>query len=424
MKHTLFTPKAVPTLSFVLQNGVGVVVEGGNVAKDISDAIVVPTGVVFDQVHNYGGLSFKHEWKTKYNSSVPFSTGFAELSGGRQLDCKKVYVIAPANFNSSTSVSQNEANISTVVEKVLMAANQAHMASISIPTIGTGKLGYSNVVSAGALAKAINAFSSKVSQPNIKSIKVAVFDKDRLGDFQQKLSQDCKAQTPSLPLSSSTAAPSVNSPSVNSPSVNSPSFQHQQMDEDNDGIVPEYPDSVNILIVGEHQRNCDQAMLHLTRKIEEFCVTKQLKTVVPDDMVNVVKKEAGKRDVCVMVTLEDDKPKLTLAGMKEDVSEVTDVVTYHMSEVQERHANLQGQKEMMSQVQWLYEEGLETFEPYPPDAVVILEKAYQSKQMTVQLDIASLNRKCLVCIDKNQEVDQVTGQTRVIKRQKLQTTGT
>jgi poly [ADP-ribose] polymerase 10/14/15 len=371
-----------------LANGVSVVVEQGNIVKETSDVIVVPVGIVFQQVHKTGGQSLQTEWKTKYNSSVKSPSDFAELSGGGQLKCKKVYVIAPASFNPTVSQPQNESNISTVVERILEAADKASMQWVAIPTIGTGNLGYSNDVSARAIAKGLTAFSSNVKYPNIQRIKVTVFEYERVAVFQHEIKQHCRSGH----ISSSGGSRAVG----------------------------EDPEPVSFLVVGESQSACNEAMSDLTELVNELCVERQIMTEVPQYLIDAIRNDAAQSDVYFKVTLENDKPNISLAGTKEDVSSVADTLTFHGSEIQEKKRREMEESDICCKVKWLYQDDKNEFIPYPSDVTVLLEKAFQQKENMVHLNISSNQRQCSVNLGSMEETDQNARKWKV-QREEIQT---
>jgi poly [ADP-ribose] polymerase 10/14/15 len=371
-----------------LANGVSVVVEQGNIVKETSDAIVVPAGIVLQQVHESGGQSLQTEWKTKYNSSVKSPSDFAELSGGGQLKCKKVYVIAPASFNPTVSQPQNESNISTVVERILEAADKASMQWVAIPTIGTGNLGYSNDVSARAIAKGLTAFSSNVKYPNIQRIKVTVFEYERVAVFQHEIKQHCRSGH----ISSSGGSRAVG----------------------------EDPEPVSFLVVGESQSACNEAMSDLTELVNELCVERQIMTEVPQYLIDAISKDPALQGMHVKVTLDNERPKLFLAGTKEDVSSAADSLMTGTSQKQEEKRRQMEVADICSKVKWLYENN-NKFIPYPSDVIVLLEKAFQKKENRVQLSISSEHRQCSVDLELMQETDQKTRKIRNVQREEFQT---
>ncbi|KAI8777413.1 poly [ADP-ribose] polymerase 14, partial [Biomphalaria glabrata] len=66
-----------------------------------------------------------------------------------------------------------------LVDKILIEADKLKVQTISIPTLGTGRLGYSAEITAQATVNAINDFARFNSNSTLKSIQLVVYPTDK-----------------------------------------------------------------------------------------------------------------------------------------------------------------------------------------------------------------------------------------------------
>uniref|UniRef100_A0A2C9M1G5 Macro domain-containing protein n=1 Tax=Biomphalaria glabrata TaxID=6526 RepID=A0A2C9M1G5_BIOGL len=83
----------------------------------------------------------------------------------------------------------------SLVGKILREAHRLNVATISIPALGTGQLGYSAEITAQATINAIKDFSSFHSYSKLKCIQLVVYpsDKDVLKVFRRIILPEDKA---------------------------------------------------------------------------------------------------------------------------------------------------------------------------------------------------------------------------------------
>ena len=165
-----------------LSNGVVLTVAQGDIITDDSDVIVAPTGIVFGAVVKIAP-AVNDDLKARYGGT-PMPV--ADLISSGKLACKRVFAIAVP----SKGKGDNDESIKCIrdgITQCLDMANSSGHSSISIPAIGTGKLGYTNVQAAAGIIEASKDFSSKTTNPTVRQIKVKVYDAHRVPDFLKEL---------------------------------------------------------------------------------------------------------------------------------------------------------------------------------------------------------------------------------------------
>ena len=287
--------------------------------------------------------------------------------------------------------------------------------SIAFPALGTGGLGMGDTDAANALFQGIYGVTNT---NNLQQVNVVIFDAPKLSVYKQ-------AQSTLVPSPSRGHVPqSANTHPVGRSTYVPPPSPRVHISSDDGEEVPEDPEPVSFLVVGESQSDCNEAMSDLTKLVDELCVERQIKTEVAQYLIDTIRNDAARLGVYVKVTLENRKPKLLLAGTKEDVSSVADAITCHTSKMQEKQSKQIEEKQICSEVQWVYEDDNKKFTPYPSDVIVLLERAHRKKENVVQLNVSSYQRQCTVNLQLKQETDQRTGKRRKVEREEIQTMGT
>ncbi|XP_065828595.1 protein mono-ADP-ribosyltransferase PARP14-like isoform X3 [Oscarella lobularis] len=367
----------VPTLAneVTLANGCLLKVEEGNVISDMVDVAVVTNGVLFDALVS-ADATLKSQLK-----SLSKSADFAELVTGN-LNCRRVYIVPIPNCDASQNDSVNSQKIALLVEKCLTSANKSGYSSISIPAIGTGGLGYSNVVCADGILDAAKSFSSKTPTPSLKRIKISVYDAHRVEDFETEL-QNRFVVTPSHSASTGVWSKIVGGlkslVSAKTPSAPKvlPSIKRKKKKKEMKELPAGDPESVAVAIVGGSQFSCDSALARVKKAVDHNCIDKEYKGKLPqnfdhDEITRITKRRR------VEFTLKEKKEGtlFTFHGLREDVHEAYIEVQDFLSGVmKEEHEELETATIAM-QVNWLVEGKDDAFKSYKAKEIKQLEEAY------------------------------------------------
>ena len=371
-----------------LPNGCILKVEEGNVMSDVVDVTVATQGVLLNALVSMDA-TLKSQLKLISNSG-----DIADLPTSL-LNCRRVYVAAIPNFDKSLNDSANSQKIASLVEKCLALANSSGYKSISIPALGTGGLGYSNIVCADGILDAAKAFSSNTPAPTLKYIKVSVYDAHRVEDFETEL-QNRLAVPPGGSTStgvwskikgtivgglrSLVSATTSKPPSASSVLQSIKKKKKREMKELSAGD----PESVAVAIVGDSVFSCNSALARVKKAVDESCIDRDYKGKLPqsfnhDEITRITKRRE------VEFTWKEDKEgiRFTFHGLREDVNEAYIEVQDFLSGVmKEEHEELETATITM-QVTWLVQRKNGTFKSYEAKEIKQLEEEYNEDSKSV-----------------------------------------
>ncbi|XP_065837855.1 protein mono-ADP-ribosyltransferase PARP14-like isoform X2 [Oscarella lobularis] len=399
-----------------LSNGCRIKIEMGNVVADTTDAIVASQGVVLSSVLQ-ADLTLQQSWKTK--SGGKLHSDVVELPA-TQLNCQSVYVIRPTSYNNDMSDAANAQNISSVVEKCLAMADAAGFSSISIPTIGTGKLGYSNSLSCNAILDAAKAFASQHAYPSLSLIKISVFDAPRVSDFEKELQR--QFPTASKPGVFRRAWGSVKSAFgyvADKAAAAVPTLKARKK-------VANYsakePDSVSVMIVGDSDAACGTALASLKRAIFENCTKRQFEGELPKELdAKILEKIAAERGVALSTQAVGEKTCIFLEGQVNDVHEGLIQLGTVLSEmIKQEHEEFETEA-ICSKVTWTWEDDKNAPVAYGRKDIRKIEEAFQHKETSVKLKLGGTDY--LLDLKAMQQVSMSTQKVRKIDRQLIETIG-
>ncbi|KAH9499181.1 hypothetical protein Btru_004357 [Bulinus truncatus] len=160
--------------------GLNVKVIQGEINRQKTDVIVITVdksldlkkGRISQVILREAGLEIQNELDKNYQNGIKPGE-FAKTSGG-QLFCQNIFYACISRYKQGS-----EFYLGKLVEKLFQEADQLKITSISIPALGTGKLGYPADVSAEVIAKAIKNFTKSNTKTSLRIIKIVVFPADQ-----------------------------------------------------------------------------------------------------------------------------------------------------------------------------------------------------------------------------------------------------
>ncbi|XP_055874107.1 protein mono-ADP-ribosyltransferase PARP14-like [Biomphalaria glabrata] len=150
----------------------------GEINKQRTDVIVITVdksldltkGKISHTILKEAGDEIQDELKQNYNDGLK-ANQFAKTSGGN-LPCQHIFFACLSRYRQDS-----ESYLEKLVGKMLQEADNLKAKSISIPALGTGKLGYPADVVANVMKEAISKFSKR--KTSVQSIKFVVYPADR-----------------------------------------------------------------------------------------------------------------------------------------------------------------------------------------------------------------------------------------------------
>ncbi|XP_072025000.1 protein mono-ADP-ribosyltransferase PARP14-like [Amphiura filiformis] len=182
---TIFSKKGADTIA--TKAGITIVLKRGTIASEKADVIVNTAAA--DMVLSRGNVSIAllqaagANLQTECDAQVTQADGtrkdvapgaFIETGPGN-LACKKVFHINCPRYGQKDSLQI----LQTAVKKILKTAGKYGVASVALPAIGTGNLGFPRDVTARAMYEAVAEFSRENASSSVKDIRFWVYDKDQ-----------------------------------------------------------------------------------------------------------------------------------------------------------------------------------------------------------------------------------------------------
>ncbi|GFR99676.1 poly [ADP-ribose] polymerase [Elysia marginata] len=157
----------------------------GEITKWRMDAIVIAVDKSLDLkkgrlaklVHKFGGDSVQDELNDNYPDGI-CPGEFAQSSGGN-LKSKHIFYPCITHWKGANGPSQAQ-QMQKLIEDILHAANSIPVTSIAFPAIGTGNLNYPSDVVAKVFNAALNNFSKKYPNSNLKNVDLVIYPSDAL----------------------------------------------------------------------------------------------------------------------------------------------------------------------------------------------------------------------------------------------------
>lgn len=149
--------------------------------------LTLSTGQVSKAILRAAGQSLKEECDNKYPNGIKY--GQVAVTGGHGLKCRKIYhgTLPPIH------TSEHEDALQVLCDLVCRCLKQAHddkMASIAIPALGTGFLGYHPMDSATTMFQCIATFDSLYSDTTLQEVIFVIYNKGEEWKHIKKLFHD------------------------------------------------------------------------------------------------------------------------------------------------------------------------------------------------------------------------------------------
>jgi poly [ADP-ribose] polymerase 10/14/15 len=427
---TVPSPAVIQDNSYQFSNGVILTVTQGDVTKDNSDVIVAPAGVVLGTVFKVDS-TVNDDFKTRYKSTA---NPVADLTGSSKLGCKRVFaIVVPSKGKRDDNESVK--CIRDVVSRCLDLANSGKYSSISVPAIGTGGLGYTNVQVAAGIIEASKDFSSTTTSPTLKQIKVKVFDDHRVPDFLKEL----KSRTAGLragmmhsvasgiysgipeTLKSiySSAVGYTATPDTDKPHETKSKKKRKKKKKATplQGFSVGQPDVLTVSVIGSTDRKCEDVMGILQKSIKDACTTYSSEEYIPDGLetarlheLALANKVALKLDVSKGST---SPASITLSGYSEDVLKASRDYLCLTTNAWREEKEASERDHILETCTWCWQDDDETYQSYDEDSIVKLEIAHESGEKSVSVNY----RGATVEVDLAKLEMKYEGKSRKVKRQ-------
>jgi O-acetyl-ADP-ribose deacetylase (regulator of RNase III) len=372
---------------FQLPNGTVVSVEQGDITADGCDVIVAPTGVVYSAVVKKSQQT-DNDLHTRYGGTP---NPVADLVAGGQLLCRRVYAVSVPSRSRNSSDDQCIRAVQNVVEQCLNLANSSRFASIAIPAIGTGGLGYSNRHTAAAVIEASKAFASKSSSPSLRHIKISVFDSHRVSDFQQELQVRSTGRKSGGFLQKVASGfrsfgAAVGSLFSSDHRPTKPKRTKKPLKSFSEGEE----DLASVTAIAASRSTCQSVHSMLRKAVKDNCIstTEDIDKVPEGFDASELKTIAAEFGVALKFDVESDKSgtaKLTLSGFKDDVRDVHTRVLQRLNKAFKEEAESATKERILEKGRWLWQEDDGSFQPYSDEATVKIETARENGESTVKI---------------------------------------
>lgn len=408
-----------------LQNGVLLTIEQGDITADNSDVIVAPSGVVlgavFKKSPDVGG-----DLTARYGGTPK---PVADLTNGGKLACKRVFAISVPT-RGKRGDDESVKCIRDVVSQCLDMANSGGHSSIAIPTIGTGGLGYTNAHAAAAIVEASKAFSSKVTSPSLKQIKVSVFDAHRVPDFQKEL-QRCSSgvRAPGLMhrvVSGVYGGVTSGLHTVSSVVTNyftSGERKESEKKKKRISLLRSFSageqDVVVVSVIGQRRQVCEKAMDAIKKCVNKSCIsTKEtVESNVPEGFdTSLLQDIAGNHGVALKQEVAEEtgsSSTMTLSGFTEDVHVVQTEVLRLMTRAFKEEKEAGERERILESCSWLCQDDDESYKEYDEDVIVKLEVARRDGKKHVTI----VQGKHQADVDLEKMEQRCEGKTRKVQRE-------
>ncbi|XP_055874120.1 uncharacterized protein LOC106074325 isoform X2 [Biomphalaria glabrata] len=167
-----------------------VILTEGEITNQKADVIVTTVDKSFDltkgrmsrSVLEKAGDQIQQELMSKYRTRLSMFPGECIKTKGGNLSCQHIFFVCLARIKDPSNSSENKIALKSMqdlVDKILIEADKLKVQTISIPTLGTGRLGYSAEITAQATVNAINDFARFNSNSTLKSIQLVVYPTDK-----------------------------------------------------------------------------------------------------------------------------------------------------------------------------------------------------------------------------------------------------
>ena len=385
-----------------LSNGVVLTVAQGDITTDNSDVIVAPTGIVLGEVLKIAP-ALNDDLKARYGGTPK---PVADLTSSGKLACKRVFAIAVPSKGKRDN-DESIKCIRDVVTQCLDMANSSGHSSISVPAIGTGKLGYTNVQTAAGIIEASKHFSSKTTNPKVKQIKVKVYDAHRVSDFQKELT----SRTAGLVgggggLMHSMASGVYSGVAGTMKSVSSAVASVFSSDKGNEtkskkkknrkgtsvkSMSLGKPDVVNVSVIGSLRSECDNVVGTLQKCIKESCIiiTESFEHNIPEGFDTVaLQAMAVENSVAVKLDIpegSESPASITLSGFSEDVDKVHKDFLRRMTYAWKEEKEASDRERILEACTWLWQDDDDIYKECDESVVVELEMARETGKKTVKV---------------------------------------
>ncbi len=330
-----------------------------------------------------------------------------------KLRCKKIiHAHLPLKGSVAVSPTNHSLLIDKIVNDSLQKVENEKMKSISFPAFGLGRGGYTVEEIAAPMLKAFQAFGQSQSQ-YVKSIRVVIYDPDLCEEFKKAYFHffGHSLSDPAPPLSLWQRLFGSNH------KVNNES-QELQKSESQAPHTAGWQSATNSTIIftifATSDNKCKDTATKLRQLVHDKSTTKTIsdpyiEQLLEDDVAEIyqIRNKLG-----VQVDIFEQINEINISGEKSLVFEAQRDIEQVLGCVQKSEVNLQN-------FEWQGEEDDGTYEAFPPEANVRLERAYTKMLNTKMLNTIELTVEGIeVEIDlKNlTETNKTTRRERKIKR--------
>ena len=334
------------------------------------------------------------------------------------LRCKKIiHAHVPYRAAATRSLLDYSQLIEGIVDDCLQKADKDGFQSISFPAFGLGGGGYSVDEVASPMLKAFKRFGQS-SPKSLKMIRVVIYDQGlhtQFKDFYCRFfGRDASVPAPSPSFisrilgnagSSNADAQDLQS-CKGSPTVQVPSISPIW------ALSHSVPNPVAVFqIFASTDANCTAIEGELKDAIKKKAVTEYIKNaemvehLIDDDIKDMV--DVGDK-LGVQVKVMPKIKEIQISGEKAKVMEAVVKVKEILTEVE----RCMGELKMY---EWQSEDG-GSFEAYPPEASIRLERAFNKKLDAIELIVEGV--AVVIQFQENVEISKTTGSRREVRRMK------
>ena len=424
------TPARVPSSSSS-QPSTRLYVVQDNIVNENTDAIVntttqdmnLSTGGVSSAISRKAGPKLQMMCKQLVDNGLILEQGkIAVTSACGQLRCKKVI---HAHLPHGLAASRSSISPQKMVEKIVTAcvekAEEEHLHAISFPAFGIGAAGYSVASMAEAMLKALKQFGQKKPK-SVETIKIVILDQKLHQEFFELFckffSIDATSQGSQGIFHSIGASLKA---SLGFRGKDDLYVELQPGGSTRPGArIPGLPVAVDIspralpnpvavfTIYAASDNTADKIEQEIRENVKERVANEKIEEkyigyLIHDDIQEI---ESIANDHGVVIKVMPKIKQITISGEQRSVSNVQMKVTNLLREVEKAHSELQI-------FEWQSQDG-ETFESYPTEASVRLERAFIKRIPFIEMTIDDV--EVIIDLKNLQEMSKATGSTRTVKR--------
>ena len=384
------------------------------------------TGGVSKAIARKAGPKLQMVCKQLVDNGLKLEQGnIAVTSACGQLRCKKVI---HAHLPHGPAASHTSISPQQMVEKIVTAcvekAEEECLRSISFPAFGIGAAGYSVASMAEAMLKVLKRFG-QTKPKSVETIRIVILDQKLHQEFFEFFctffniditSQGSQGIFHSIGASLKASLGFRGKDDIyvelqpggsKHPGALSVRVPGSQVAVD---ISPRaLPNPVAVFkIYAASMNTADKIEQEIRKNVKERVADEKIEEkyigyLIDDDIQEI---ESIGNDQGVVIKVMPKIKQITISGEQRRVSHVQMKVTNLLREVEKAHTELQI-------FEWQSQDG-ETFESYPPEANIRLERALKKGIPAIQMTIDDV--EVVIDLKNFQEMSRATGSTRTVQR--------